>query len=124
QEPDQPRADAAANQAEVIRTLVSAPCRQRLKNHRIGLLIAERTAEGWVTNQDRYGSLFRVIESRLQALGLKTYTQQEIKADIARAEVDAYFKNDPDGALAASKRLGADYILRGSITSRTGVNAV
>jgi hypothetical protein len=36
--------------------------------------------------------------------------------------VDAYFNNDPDGALAASKRLAADYILRGDITTTTGVN--
>src|SRR5258708_912384 len=112
QEQDQPRTDTA-DQGEMLRKLVSAPCRQRLKNHRIVLLIAERTGEGWVTNQDRYGPLFHVLESRLQALGLKTYTQQQIKADIARAEVDAYFKNDPDDALAACKLLGADYILRG-----------
>jgi hypothetical protein len=114
----------AANRAEAMRQLVSAPCQQRLKNQRIVLLIAERTDDQWLTSQDRYGPLFRVIELRLKALGLKTYTQQQIKADIAQAEVDAYFKNDPDGALAASKKLGANYVLRGSISSQTGVNAV
>jgi hypothetical protein len=114
----------AANRAEAMRQLVSAPCQQRLKNQRIVVLIAERTGDQWLTSQDRYGPLFRVIELRLKALGLKTYTQQQIKADIAQAEVDAYFKNDPDGALAASKKLGANYVLRGSISSRTGVNSV
>jgi hypothetical protein len=114
----------AANRAQAMRLLVSAPCQQRLKNQRIVLLIAERVGDQWLTSQDRFGPLFRVIESRLRALGMKTYTQQQIKADIAQAEVDAYFKNDPDGAMAASKQLGANYILRGSITSQTGVNAV
>jgi hypothetical protein len=114
----------AANRAEAMRRLVSAPCQHRLKNRKIVLLIAERAGDQWLANQDRYGPLFRAIESRLRVLGLKTYTQQQIKADIAQAEVEAYFKNDPDAALAASKQLGADYILRGSITSQAGVNAV
>ena len=114
----------AANRAETMRRLVSAPCQQRVKNRKIVLLIAERSGDQWLASQDRYGPLFRIIESRLRALGLKTYTQQQIKADIAQAEVEAYFKNDPDAALAASKQLGANYILRGSITSRSGVNAV
>ena len=121
QEKDQ--ADAA-NRAQAVRQLVSAPCQQRLKNRRILLLIGERTGDEWLASQDRYGPMLRVIESRLKALGLKTYTQQQIKADIAQAELDAYFRNDPDAALAASKRLGANYILRGSITSQAGVNPV
>jgi hypothetical protein len=116
--------EEAANQAQAVRQLVSVPCQQRLKNRRILLLIAERTGDAWQASQDRYGPLLRVIESRLKALGLKTYTQQQIKADVAQAEVEAYFKNDPDAALAASKRLGANYILRGSITSQVGINPV
>jgi hypothetical protein len=120
---DKDQADAE-NQAQAVRQLVSAPCQQRLKNRRIVLLIAERTGDQWLASQDRYGPLLRVIESRLKALGLKTYTQQQIKADIAQAEVDAYFRNDPDAALAASKRLGANYVLRGSITSQAGINPV
>jgi hypothetical protein len=116
--------EEAANQAQAVRQLVSVPCQQRLKNRRILLLIAERTGDAWLASQDRYGPLLRVIESRLKALGLKTYTQQQIKADVAQAEVDAYFRNDPDAALAASKRLGANYVLRGSITSQAGINPV
>ena len=125
-DPDKAKEDQAeaANRAEAMRRLVPAPCQRRLQDRKIVLLIAERTGDQWQAGQDRYGPLFRVIESRLRALGLKTYTQQQIKADIAQAEVEAYFKNDPDAALAASKRLGANYILRGSITSLTGVNAV
>jgi hypothetical protein len=120
---DKDRAEAA-NRAGTVQRLVSAPCQRRLKNRRILLLIGERTPDEWLTNQDRYGPMIRVIESRLKALGLQPYAQEQIKAQIAQAEVDAYFKNDPDAALAASKRLGTDYVLRGSISSRAGVNAV
>ena len=42
----------------------------------------------------------------------------------AQAEIDAYFKNDPDAALGASKRLSAQYILRGLISSQTGYNTI
>jgi hypothetical protein len=114
----------AALQTETIQALVSVPCRERLKNHKILLLIGEQHADQWLTNQDRYGELFRIIDARLRGLGLKTYTQQQIKASIAQAEVDAYFKNDPDAALAASKNLGANYVLRGRISSLTGVNPI
>ncbi|HMD72735.1 MAG TPA: hypothetical protein VKG05_02620 [Steroidobacteraceae bacterium] len=114
----------AALETETIQALVSVPCRERLKNHKILLLIGEQHADQWLTDQDRYGDLFRVIDARLRGLGLKTYTQQQIKASIAQAELDAYFKNDPDAALAASKKLGANYVLRGDITSLAGINPI
>lgn len=114
----------AAKQAAAIPAQVSVPCQQRLKNKKILLLLGEHTADQWMTDQGRYAQLYQVIESRLQALGLKTYTQQQIKASIAQAEIEAYFKNDPDAAVSASKRLGASYILRGSISSQAGVNPV
>jgi opacity protein-like surface antigen len=123
QEQAQSDAEAAAR-AQSIQDLVSVPCRQRLKSRKILLLIAEKTSSGWQTSQDRYGQLFNVIETRLNGLGMKTYTQQQLKASIAQAEVDAYFKNDPDAALSASKRMGASYILRGTINSSTGINPV
>lgn len=122
---DQAQQDAdAAARAQSIQNLVSVPCRQRLKDRRILLLIGEQSSGRWLTAQDRYGQFIRIIDTRLKGLGLKTYTQEEIKASIAQAEVDAYFNNDPDAALSASKRLGASYILRGVINSRAGVNPV
>jgi len=114
-------AEADAN-AQKVQDLVSAPCRNRLKNQKIMTLIAERTSNGWQTAQDRYGPHFQAINNRLRALGLKTYTQEEIRAQVAQAQIDAYFKNDPDAALAASRRLGANYVLRGNITTQTGIN--
>ena len=122
---EQEKADAdAAARAQSIQALVSVPCRQRLKDQKIVLLVAEETPHRWMASQDRFGQFIRVLDTRLKGLGLKTYTAQQIKASIAQAEIDAYFKNDPDAALSASKRLGASYILKGSITNRAGVNPV
>ena len=108
--------------AQRIGQLVSAPCKQQLKNKKIMLVIAERTANGYNTTQSRYGPHFQAINHRLRALGLKTYTQEEIRAQIAQAEIEAHFRNDPDAAINASKKLGASFILRGLITTQTGIN--
>lgn len=107
-----------------IGQLVSAPCKQRLKNQKIMVVIAERTSNGFNTVQSRYGPHFQAINHRLRALGLKTYTQEEIRAQIAQAELEAHFRNDPDAAINASKKLGANFILRGLITTQTGINPV
>ena len=67
------------------------------------------------------------FESSRRAFGLSVSRRtpsSRSRPRIAQAELDAYFKNDPDAALSASKRLGASYVLKGSITSRTGVNPV
>jgi hypothetical protein len=122
---EQEKEDAeAAARAQSIQALVSVPCRQRLKDQRIVLLLAEQTSHQWMTAQDRFGQFIRILATRLKGLGLKTYSAQEIKASIAQGEIDAYFKNDPDAALSASKRLGASYILKGSISSRAGINPI
>lgn len=110
--------------AQRIGQLVSTPCKQQLKNKKIMLVIAERTANGYNTTQSRYGPHFQAINHRLRALGLKTYTQEEIRAQIAQAELEAHFRNDPDAAINASKKLGASFILRGLITTQTGINPV
>jgi hypothetical protein len=115
---------AEAQRADSILQLVSVPCRDRLKNRKILQLMAEHREGRWLTEQDRYGRLTSIIDTRMRALGLGTYTQEQITSAVAQAEVNAYFNNDPDGALAASKRLAADYILRGDLTMTTGVNQV
>ena len=76
------------------------------------------------TNQGAFSPHFDAINSRLRALGLKTYTQAQITQQVAQAEMDAYFKNDPDAAISASKRLAAQYILKGLITAQASPNAV
>ena len=117
-------AEAAARQQRVTQSL-STPCRQSIKNKKIMLVIGEQHSNGAVhAQQQSFGPHFQVVNARLQALGLTTYTPEEIRKQVAQAEIDAYFKNDPDLALSASKRLGANFILRGLITSESTFNPV
>ena len=65
------------------------------------VVIGEVQSNGVIAaQQQNYGRHFQAINSRLRALGLKTYTPEEIRRQIAQAEIDAYFRNDPDAALA------------------------
>jgi len=110
---------------QAIAERLSTPCRDQLKDKKIMLIIGEQQVGGGVlANQDNYGPHFQAINQRLRSLGLKTYTPEEIKKQIAQAEIDAYFKGNPDAALSASRRLGASFVLRGLITSQAGMNAV
>ena len=74
--------------------------------------------------QENYGPHFEAINARLRALGLRTYTPEEIRGQIAQAEIDAYFRNDPDAAPSASRRLAARLVLRGLIGSEATRNPV
>lgn len=121
---DRAAAEAAARQQRVTQNL-STPCRQSIKNKKIMVIIGEQQTNGYVlAQQQNYGPHFQVINARLQALGLRTYTPEEIRKQIAQAEIDAYFRNDPDAALSASRRLGASFILRGLITAQASFNPI
>ena len=110
---------------QAIAEKLSTPCRDQLKDKKIMLIIGEQQSGGGISaNQQNYGPHFQAINQRLRALGLKTYTPEEIRKQIAQAEIDAYFKGNPDAALSASKRLGASFVLRGLITSQASVNRV
>ena len=114
---------AAETQAKV-QAILASPCRSKIKNQKVMVLIGE-SQNGYVqANQSRYGGPFDALNARLQRVGLKTVTQGQIKAQVAQAEIDAYFKNDPDAALSASKRLSAQYILRGLISTETAYNRI
>jgi hypothetical protein len=119
---DSDKQEQAARDARIAGDL-SVPCRADLKNKKIMVVIGERQSNGFVeTRQQNYGEHYRAINKRLQALGLRTYTPEEIRGQIAQAEIDAYFRNDPDAALSASKRLGASFVLRGLISSQATPN--
>lgn len=119
-------ADAQAKAARdaSIAAQISTPCRDRIKNQKIMVLIAERENGMLRTGQEKYSQHFNAINSRLRELGLRTYTQAEIRAQVAQAEIDAYFKNDTNAALAASKKLAASYTLKGLISSSASVNRI
>ena len=124
------QAEEAAKQDRILQEL-STPCRAELNGKKIMLIIGERQSNGIVSaQQQNYGPHFQAINTRLRGLGLLTFTPEEIRQHIAQAEIDAYFKNDPDKALSAARRLGATFILRGLISKEAapsiiaGVNTV
>ena len=118
------RIEQEARQSQIAEQL-STPCRAGLKDKKIMVIIGVRQSNGYVAaQQQNYGPHFQSINARLRALGLRTYTPDEIRRQIAQAEIDAYFRNDPDAALNASKRLGTSFILRGLISSQASRNAM
>ena len=118
------RQEQDARQARIAEQL-STPCRAELKDKKIMVVIGERRSDGIIyAQQQNYGPHFQAINARLRALGLRTYTPEEIRRQIAQAEIDAYFRNDPDAALSASKRLGASFVLRGLISSQATRNPI
>ena len=118
------KAEADARQGRIAADLAT-PCRADLKGKKIMVIIGEVQSNGLIAaQQQNYGPHFQAINSRLRSLGLRTYTPEEIRAQIAQAEIDAYFRNDPDAALAASKKLGASFVLKGLITAQAARNAM
>jgi hypothetical protein len=121
----QEAADKAADQAESdarqarIAVDLATPCRADLKGKKIMIVIGEVQSNGFiVAHQQNYGPHFDAINLRLRSLGLRTFTPEEIRAQIAQAEIDAYFRNDPEAALNAAKKLGASFVLKGLITAQ------
>ena len=114
--------EEAAKQQRIIEQL-SVPCKASIKDKKIMVVIGERQSNGWiVAEQQNYGPHFEAINQRLRGLGLRTYTPEEIRRQIAQAEIDAYFRNDPDAALAASRKVGANFVLKGLITAQVSGN--
>lgn len=111
-----------AEQRAKVQAMLDTPCRDKIKNQKIMVLIAESRNGAMLASQASYGPHFETINTRLRELGLKTSTQAEIRQQVAQAEIDAVFKNNPDAAISASRRLAAQYILRGLISSQAGRN--
>ncbi len=101
---------------------VSAVCKERLQKEKVMVLVAERGNNGFNADQGRYGMHFQGIDRRLQKYGMRTMSQEDIRKQVAQAEIDAHFRNDPDAALQAAQKHGASMTLRGVISSRRGVN--
>lgn len=129
--PDE-QAQAAEQQRkrDTVDWQLSTPCRDRIKNRKIMVLVGEQQNGRVVAAQGSFGRHVEAINLRLQALGLKTYSAEQIRKQIAQEEVDAVFKNDPDRALSAARRLSAQYVLKGVIATQAfrnqmvGVNQV
>jgi len=121
---DKSAGQAKAERQERIESQLSTPCRDRIKNRKIAVMIGEETNGAVNARQAAFSPQFDAINSRLRNVGLRTYTQEEIRRQIAQAEMDAYFRNDPEAARTAAKRLGASYTLKGLISTRSMRNPV
>jgi len=121
---DQAEKAKEAERQDKVRAQLQTPCRNKIKDQKIMVLIGENRGGRINATQQAFGPHFDAINARLRGLGLRTYTQAQITQQVAQAEMDAYFKNDPDAAISASKRLAAQYILRGLITATAERNAI
>jgi len=82
---DSERLEQEARQSRIAEQL-STPCRAELKDKKIMVVIGERQSNGVVVaQQQNYGPHFEAINARLRALGLRTYTPEEIRRQIAQA---------------------------------------
>lgn len=115
---------AAAERQAKVQAQLATPCRDKIKNQKIMVLIGEERNGAIYASQSSFSSHINAINQRLQSLGLRIYTPEEIRRQIAQAEINAYFKNDPDAAISASKRLAAQYILRGLISTQASRNPI
>ncbi len=115
---------AAAERQARVQSLLATPCRDKIKNQKIMVLIGEERNGTIFASQASYNTHINAINGRLQSLGLRTYSPEEIRRQIAQAEINAYFRNDPDAAISASRRLAAQYILRGLISTQAGRNPI
>lgn len=120
----QQKQEAEAQRQEHTRALLSTPCMAKIKNQKIMVIMAEHRNGALIAQQSAYTTHFEAINKRLRALGLRTFTPEEIRRQVAQAEIDAFFRNDPDAAISASRRLAAQYILRGVISTQISRNAI
>ena len=121
----QEEAAAKAARQQQVEDLMSVSCRKSLAKIKTAVIIGEKTDDrGWETRQENFGALFDEVNQRLRRAGVRTYTQKEITKQIAQEEIQAFLGNDPDRAVAAAKKLKADFILRGAISSKVRLNPV
>lgn len=118
------REEADAQRQAQTRALLATPCMEKIRNQKIMVVMGEHRNGSVVAQQATYTSHTEAINRRLRALGLRTYTPEEIRKQVAQAEIDAFFRNDPDAAISASKRIAAQYILRGVIDTQISRNAI
>ncbi len=116
--------EAQAKKQEQLQAMLGTPCRDKIKNQKIMVMFGEERDGVVMASQGSYNAHVNAVNDRLTALGLKTFTQAQIRAQVAQAEINAVFKNDPDAAISASRRLAAQFIVRGVISSSARPNAI
>jgi len=116
------RRAAADGARKGVSQQLAPACKEALKDRRIVILLGERSSRGVDANQGSYGAHFASIAQRLRNLGLRPYSQEEIAAQITQAEIDAYLRDEADAALDTGRKIDADFVLRGVISSRSTRN--
>ena len=122
--PSDGQAAEQAQRQSAVAAQLATPCRDKIRNRKIVVLMAEERDGFMMASQGQYSRHVEAVNARLQALGLKTYTPEQIRKQIAQEEINAYFKNDPDRALSAARRLAAQYVLRGVIATSAVRNVI
>ena len=84
--------DAKDKRDAQVQEMLAAPCLKRIKNQKIMVVIAENKDGVISANQASYNTHVSAINDRLQAVGLRTFTPAQIRAQVAQAEVNAFFK--------------------------------
>ena len=69
-----------------MQALLSTPCKTKIKNQKIMVLIGESRNGLINARQSSYNAHINAINSRLKAMGLRTYTQEQIRQQVAQAE--------------------------------------
>ena len=114
--------DAAPGKKSIV---LRPECSARLKNKRVVAVIGERHLErGYEVDPSRYTGIINELNTRLNAIGLRTLTPKELTEQVAQAEQEAILANDIEAAMTASKRLNAQFTLKGLIASRVQKNPV
>ena len=84
EDPAQQAEKAAAAEREArVQSQLAMPCRDKIKNQKIMVLIGEDRNGTIFASQASYNPHINAINDRLQSLGLKTYSPQEIQTDRA-----------------------------------------
>ena len=96
---------------------------QCLAGKKIAVVIGEQHSQGWArTGQSAYGPLIEELNGQFKKLGLKTYSPEEIKQQVAQAEQEAFLANNLEAAVSAAGRLSADFMIRGIISTKIQKN--
>ena len=117
------RLEQEARQSRIAEQL-STPCRAELKDKKIMVVIGERQSNGY---HRRAAAELRPAlpgdqRPSARAWIADLHARRRSAGRSRQAEIDAYFRNDPDATLSASKRLGASFVLRGLISSQATRN--
>lgn len=126
---EQQSKEAAQTQERVeqheIAMLLATPCSRRLKNQTTAfVLIQKHSQHFFMVNSVQDDPVYAFINGKLNRLGLKTLSPQQIEDAIADAEAQAFLSNDMDAAASAAKRLKAKFVIKGQVITSQRRNPV